>query len=844
MCFAIALIVAGPGYGQKAYFADGYHGGIYGHYPMWQAKFMVDKLLEHPNWKINLEIEPETWGFVKIEDANNFSRLQAYYRNVGQYGRIEFVNPAYSQPYCWNISGESIIRQFSYGMEKIVQYFPEATFSTYSAEEPCFTSCLPQILLSLGFKYAVLRNPDTCWGGYTSAFGKDLVRWRSSDGSSILTVPRYGCEELVQQSTWQTASWDNSPEFIKACFDSGVKYPVGMCFQDAGWDGGPWLGNRAYPSEYVTWTDYINMIVPKVTAQDWDVSIEDVKPGLMWGAQILQRLAQEIRYTENRLIMAEKMAAFDRIVHASTYPKKELDEAWRTLMLAQHHDCWIVPYNSRSGRTWAGNVSRWTEESNRIAERIIQGVFPRIPGRPAAKNSYINVFNTLGVQRTGLAKVVLPHDIDPDACQVQTSDGRMLKSQILGRDSEQKTLVFEATVAPMGYSSFRLTKQERQSNLRVAYLDNDSIKIDTSCYTAIIDPAKGGTITGLLAKKPGGIQLVEKGKGLNNLYGYLSDDKVFVSGAGTLAKLSIIENGSLLVRVKIEGEWAGNPYTQLVTLYDNDPRIDFDLKIDWEGQPRIGIYPKEKRYSKRDWKKNFYNDKYKLQVQFPIQGLGTKLFKNAPFDVCESKLENTFYDSWDTIKHNVILNWVDVVDDAGKLGVALFSDHTTSYINSKDMPLGLTVQYAGPGLWGRNYKLDGPTHIEYALLPHDNMWDTYGISAQSSAWNEPLLASVTEDKPLELNQSLLEVETKGIEVTSVRVEDDAVFVRFFNAEAHAEKTMIRLYCIPEKIQLVQLNGKVLREIPSVISDNNLRQLQLDIPRFGIRTVKLSNVKVP
>jgi len=836
----MVLMVTCPGYGQKAYFADGYHGGIYGHYPMWQAKFMVDKLIEHPNWKINLEIEPETWDLVAIEDANNFARLQAYYRDVGQYGRIEFVNPAYAQPYCYNISGESIIRQLSYGMEKIVQHFPEASFSTYSAEEPCFASCLPQILLSLGFKYAVLRNPDTCWGGYTSAFGNDLVRWKASDGSSILTVPRYGCEELVKESTWQTASWNNSPEFIKACFDSGVKYPVGMCFQDAGWKGGPWLGKGAYPSDYVTWTDYINMVKSKVTAQDWNVSIEDVKPGLMWGAQVLQRLAQEIRSTENRLIMAEKMAAFDRVVHATLYPKKELDEAWRTLMLAQHHDCWIVPYNSRSGRTWAENVSRWTEQSNRIAERIIQGVVAKIPSRPHAENRYINVFNTLGAQRTGPVKAILPSDTDADACQVQTSDGRKLKSQILGRDTQQKELVFEASVAAMGYSTFALLNRENQSNeLAVAQTDNGSVKIDTSCYTAVIDPAEGGTITGLVAKKLGGIQLVEEGKGFNNLYGYLSDGNRFVSGADTPARVSIVENGSLLVRVKIEGEWAGTPYTQLITLYDGDPRIDFDLKIDWQGQPRIGIYPKDRRYSSRDWKKNFYNDRYKLQVQFPIRGLGAKLFKNAPFDVCESKLESTFYDSWDTLKHNVILNWVDATDDAGELGVALFSDHTTSYINSKDMPLGLTVQYAGPGLWGRNYRLDGPTHIKYALLPHNNRWDTYGIGAQSSTWNEPLLAAIAKNEPSDTSQCLLEVETKGIEVTSAKVEDDAVLVRFFNAEAGSEKTTIRLYYIPEKIQLVQLNGKVLRDIRPVISDKNVCQIQLDIPRFGIRTVRLT-----
>lgn len=43
---------------QNAYFVDGYHGGVYGHYPMWVTQFMVDKLALHPEWQIGLEIEP------------------------------------------------------------------------------------------------------------------------------------------------------------------------------------------------------------------------------------------------------------------------------------------------------------------------------------------------------------------------------------------------------------------------------------------------------------------------------------------------------------------------------------------------------------------------------------------------------------------------------------------------------------------------------------------------------------------------------------------------------------------------------------------------------------------
>lgn len=50
---------------QQAYFVDGYHGGIYGHYPVkWKTQFIVDQLAMHPDWRICMEIEPETWDTV------------------------------------------------------------------------------------------------------------------------------------------------------------------------------------------------------------------------------------------------------------------------------------------------------------------------------------------------------------------------------------------------------------------------------------------------------------------------------------------------------------------------------------------------------------------------------------------------------------------------------------------------------------------------------------------------------------------------------------------------------------------------------------------------------------
>lgn len=226
---------------QKAWFADGYHGGIYGHYPPSFTQFMLDALQQHPDWKLNLEIEPKTWDFARTNTPEAYRAFKSFVTAQGPNRRIEFVNPAYGQSYLWNISGESVVQQLERGLRKLHEHFPNAEVSTYCSEEPCFTSALPGILKSFGFKHAVLKNPNTCWGGYTRAHGGELVNWVGPDGTAILTVPRYQVEALKAGSVWETTAAFNLPSYIQAAPEFGIEHPVGMCLQDAGWRFGPWL---------------------------------------------------------------------------------------------------------------------------------------------------------------------------------------------------------------------------------------------------------------------------------------------------------------------------------------------------------------------------------------------------------------------------------------------------------------------------------------------------------------------------------------------------------------------------------------------------------------------------
>lgn len=840
-------------FSQQAYFIDGYHGGIYGHLPAWQTRFMVDKLNQFPDWKINLELEPESWDTIAKNDARSYKEFKGKFSDQSAVGPIEYVNPSYAQSYMFNISGESVIRQFYYGMKKLREHFPEIIFTTYSSEEPCFTSALPQILKSYGLKFASLKNPNTCWGGYTRAFGGELVNWVGPDGTKITTVPRYAIEALKPGSTWETIASGNSVEFIQNSFKAGIEHPVGMCLQDAGWAYGPWLKNAKdvySPTVYKTWRGYFEKEAIKIPRQDWQLSQEDILVSLVWGGQVLQRIAQGVRVAENKIIVAEKLASIAKLYKEAPWQKEMVDQAWRTLLLSQHHDCWIVPYNGKTGDTWADKVVSWTTNTNQKSDSIIKVSVNQLTKgiTSESEEKYIRVFNTVGIQRNEWVSIPLPKNWGKVKI-VDTKNKEMISQLVSKIDTSNnagndlKEIIFKASVPPIGYNSYRLVKQLpslTEKGAGITALKNGDYQIETDLYTILVNPSKGGIIESLKAKKDNNKEFVDQVNTykFNELRGNFYDKGGFCSSKESSAVINIIENGPVRVKMQIKGTIADNPFTQIITVAQGQERIEFNLIIDWKGNPSIGKYRDDAKANEPQ--KAFYNDKFKLLALFPLNLQSQKVYKNAPFDVTESKLNNTFFNNWDSIKNNIILNWVDVTDAKNNDGLALFTDHTTSYTHGSDFPLGLTLQYSGNGLFFRNYTIKGSSTINYALIPHKGKWDKAGIWTEGTKWNEPLLGEMVNAMPVDTVKSLITpVDGSGWEISSITFEGKDLLVRIFNAEGNDTVQKLYFGIKTDKIELIELNGEVRKVIPYIRKG----MIDLSIPRFGIRTLRFCNARI-
>ena len=817
---------------QKWYFVDGFHGGVYGHFPLDTYTDYMSSILEaRPEWSMCLEIEPETWDSIAVRVPASLEQFKKWASTP----RVEFTNPAYAQPYMYNISGESIIRQFTYGMEKIRTHFPDAEFLTYAVEEPCFTSSLPTVLSQLGFKYASIKCPNTCWGGYSAGFGNGNVDWTGPDGSVILAAPRYECEELGDK-VWETKANGGYKSYYLDSEKAGIARPVGMCYQDAGWRLGPWLDqykwlkgtdNLGGNIKYVTWREYFENEPAGTSHEVYRMPQEDVRPGLVWGSQVLQKLSQQVRSAENKLVQTEKTAAMLRLLTGKSPDQTLIDEAWRTLLLSQHHDCWIVPYNRLNKRgTWADNVALWTEASEKNCEDVLAAMTS--PSVSGGSIEY-GVVNTAAFARNETVRADLPSGW-PEDFRITDVSGRDVPYFIDGGK-----VVFKASAPALGIASYTFSKEGKSTrvipSVKTYSKGSGPVKVTAGNYTLTLSPDEGGVITSIISKN--GKEYVDRssGQALNLLSGWFYEENRWHLSSEEPATVEVTSANGIATKITVRGTIASTPFTQTIFIEDGSRRIGFDLNIEWKKDVGIGKFAQKRAYDNRQ--RAFYDSRYDLNVLFPVACKSPSLFKDAPFDVCESELEDTYFDRWDGIKHNVILNWVDLCGKDGR-SMALLSDHTTSYTYGSDFPLALTVQFSGNGLWGRNYVITGPTFMRYAIVPHQGKWDEAGIQEESQAWNEPLaVVPGVSSQP-----GLLDLDGTGYVVSSLCAEDGGYLLRLYNASGDNGTRKIKLGIPSSDILEVNLIGEVTGH-PVYKKGAEGTTLEVSIPRYGIKTFKIN-----
>lgn len=823
------------------YFVDGYHGGIRGHMPEGSWQDILYALKRFPDWKISLEIEPESWEYLRRHDFHTYCNLRAFIENPDTADRIEFISSSYAQPFCWAVNGESNIRQLIHGIEVTKKYFPTAEIDTYAVQEPCFTSCLPQVLNELGYQRMSLKNP-TAWGGYMKKMPGEMVWLCGHDGSKIPAVPRYMCEELISCNATEASGYDYVAisQFAEKCSRNGIKAPVGMCLQDLGWSSAPLV--QGTEVTYVTWREYFQMF-SKHLKDEVFFSQEDIRVSLPWGNRILGEMLSHVRHGENRILQTEKLLAIAQSEENTSDLdfidcQKWLRAAWEMLMQAQHHDGYICATCGEGIRQWAFRSSRLALDCCALLDRICARCEESISGEPYThlgkeKEIWLRVYHTTGCRHSLPTEITLGLEPGVQSLHIFNAEGEEIPCQYLPLRTYADgglgavLLRFNSSHDGIGYTSYQVVSDshclvQRQGLARKTM--QNTVEVSTEYLHLVFDLTKGGSIISFLDKQTGR-NYAENLSGFGNLRGYFIQQEKFLNNTSSMTKCEFLENGPLCCRLKFSGEFYGTTFETCVTIRQTDPRIDLETSVYFDKETEIGYpycpNPEEEYLGVR---RSSCREDYKLGIQFPTGNRQIEIVKSAPYDIYNSNLSDTRFDSWETIKHNIINGYIDLYERESDTGLCIFCDSINGYSYSEYL-FSLTVAFGyHSNFWWGYQPAKGKYTVSYSLLPHSGNWKNANLQQEDAKRREPLLSQRLSQRPAVLKKTLLGSENPSVETVTISNEKQGIMVRLFHA--HTEEEPLQLYgdLLQNGYEIVDLKGNLTTKPKDKIGGLEIRTL--------------------
>lgn len=302
-------------------------------------------LCESTGAKANINFDGIGYEKLAYEAPATFQTL----REAVQRGQVEIVGGSYGQPYGLFHGGESNIRQRVYGVRTIERLFGVRPV-TFWEEEFDFFPQLPQILVSTGYRFASLFYQWTWHTPHVPTEPKECsaVWWEGIDGSRLLTAPRNSLnlhqwpedfDDLLKELDASSSSdtpllilqWlELMPSTDWMCRSELILPPLRKLLSDP-----------RFEVRFVTLSEFLQCVLP-ASAPLRKYELAQVFHGVSLGKNG-DRMRRLSRKAEHCLLAAESAAAVSAFLGRpyarwDVYPLWELEESWRELLAAQHHD--------------------------------------------------------------------------------------------------------------------------------------------------------------------------------------------------------------------------------------------------------------------------------------------------------------------------------------------------------------------------------------------------------------------------------------------------------------------------------------------------------------------------
>ena len=312
-------------------------------------------------------------------------------------GDIEIIGGSYGQPYGQFHGGESNVRQLIYGARtcrRLLGVWPK-TF--WEEEFYCFPQ-LPQMLVGAGYTGASLFFQ---WTWHTPEVPREetpVIWWQAPDGSKLKTATRNALnlhqwpedmEILLEDLDANPPSLASGVPLIQQWLEL-MPSPDWMCRAEVILPRlRELLNDPRFEVVPTTLGSYLESSEPTITRQ--------YDPGEMWHGLSLGKNSDRMRRmsfeAEKAIMSAESLAAmlslFGRpYAQWDVYPTWELEEAWRELLSAQHHDnCECEGLCGRVGEASYRRALELAFNCGQALRRVLRGRLPHQLHSNVASNS-------------------------------------------------------------------------------------------------------------------------------------------------------------------------------------------------------------------------------------------------------------------------------------------------------------------------------------------------------------------------------------------------------------------------------------------------------------------------
>ncbi|UCC97768.1 MAG: hypothetical protein JSW66_18230 [Phycisphaerales bacterium] len=766
------------------------HGGVV----LWGQEHFLEHLRSaaewldrYPGFKIGLENEAHTYDYLAEHSPEVLQEIRDCLKRY--LGRFGIGTCTYGQPLSVFVNEESNIRQIGYALEADRRHLGCAP-DVYLMSEHAMHSQIPQILEGFGFTGAIMRTHYMMYG-YNPTFNAAIGLWVGLNGSRIPAIPTYVGE---------------GAQFGRTTKDNWIltRYPGPQCdtplekFREEFAHIEPLLATRADDAglrreelvkEYEGKPQYrwilLEEIFPAFPPPRAELKTvpNDFHVRMPWG-YCGNEIWNASRRAEVDVLTAERLAAIEHLLGGANR-QEQIKEAWKNLLVAQHHDvqiCGLLADARKFLRASVAASGGVKDASLRYAASCMEG----------GKMAQVTVFNPHSWSRRDWVDVTvsLPKGA---ATMLGVQRGKeAVPTALLSADRysdgsiQQARLSVLVDVPALGFVSYALVPMQDRLSQKSTEIEIDTENLCIETPYLVVHLNRDGGIDSLLERKTGR-DVLQSGRRSGFFAGTIDGRKCESRGHWAIEKG---RGGAPWAIARESGLVGSIPYTLEMVLHAGSPRLDCRVRFNFQGQ-RIGRLSDNKRDSSSPF---VHEEKLRFKM-FPALGDNTIGVRDLPFAVATTS--ESYVNG---------LYWTALADAGG--GVAIFNRGTMGSVREMDGSFSVPLAYAMYYIWGTRM-LNGDFTYEFAIHPFTGDWSKADLHRRALEYGFPCIGACTApgDGHLGSEVCLLEAGSSDVVVSALYNEAGKSYVRMYEYRGRGGRALLRYLPGKARLTAVDLAGR-------------------------------------